>query len=95
LNVHAGRGNAPFGDQFLTLDGDDALEEASGPHRLRVSAGSFFQVNPPMGARIHEDAVAAAAAAPPGWALDLYGGVGATALRLAGTGRDVVLVETP
>jgi 23S rRNA (uracil1939-C5)-methyltransferase len=95
LNVHGAPGNAPFGSEFLPLDGAGEIEERSGDLRLRVSAGSFFQVNPAAGARLHDDVRRIAALAPPGPALDLYGGVGATALRLAADGRRVTLVEAP
>jgi 23S rRNA (uracil1939-C5)-methyltransferase len=95
MNVHEAPGNAPMGAEFVALDGADAIEEQSGPFRLRVSAGSFFQVNPVVGARIHDDVARLAALAPAGSALDLYGGVGTTALRLAAAGRRVTLVESP
>ena len=95
LNVHETPGNAPMGAEFVTLEGADAIEEQSGPFRLRVAAGSFFQVNPVMGARIHDDVARIASTAQAGPALDLYGGVGATALRLATAGRRVTLVESP
>ena len=94
-NVHGERGNAPFGPSFETVSGSDALTEASGPHRLRVSAGSFFQVNPEMADVVQHAVETAAATAAPGLALDLYGGVGPTAVRLAAAGRSVVLVEMP
>ena len=94
LNVHADRGNAPLGSAFVALLGSEHLEEAAGPFEVRVSAGSFFQVNPDVGNLIHDQVAAAARTAPPGGALDLYGGVGATALRLAADGRSVVLIES-
>src|SRR5690606_6897778 len=94
-NVHPAASNAPLGDTFVPIDGADALTEGSADAPLRVSAGSFFQVNPAVGARIHDAVAAAAAGAPPGPALDLYGGVGATAARLARAGRPVTLVESP
>jgi len=93
LNVHAERGNAPLGEEFFPLLGVPHLLENSGPFELRVSPGSFFQVNPEVGGQIHDRVAAAARTAPPGGALDLYGGVGCTALRLAADGRSVVLVE--
>lgn len=95
LNVHPAAGNAPFGEAFLPLTGDDHLIEASGGHALRVGAGAFFQVNPAVGAAILNRVTAQAATLPPGPALDLYGGVGATSVRLAAAGRGVVLVEAP
>lgn len=94
-NVHPAASNAPLGDTFVPIDGADALTEGTADAPLRVSAGSFFQVNPAVGARIHDAVAAAAAGAPPGPALDLYGGVGATAARLARAGRPVTLVESP
>ncbi len=95
LNVHPDRGNAPFGARFVPLGGVTALDEASGAWPLKVSAGSFFQVNPAVAATLHDAVRAAAATAPHGPALDLYGGVGATSVRLAADGRQVTLVEAP
>jgi len=95
LNLHPDANNAPFGPRFQPLDGRADLDEASGPHTLRVSAGSFFQVNPAVGAAMADGIAALAADARPGRALDLYGGVGATAIRLAAAGRPVTLVEAP
>ncbi len=95
VNLHEGPGNAPFGSRFIPLAGNPFLTEASGPFRVRVSAGSFFQVNPTMGSLLHDAVARAARTAPPGPAADLYGGVGCTALRLAADGRPVTLVESP
>ncbi len=95
LNVHPDKGNAPFGSRFVPLGGLTALDEQSGTWPLKVSAGSFFQVNPVVAAMLHEAVRAAAATAPPGPALDLYGGVGATSIRLEADGRTVTLVEAP
>lgn len=94
LNVQDAPGNAPFGARFSTLAGTPHLTERSGPFTLRVSAGSFFQVNPAMGETLHDTVAAAARSAPAGRALDLYGGVGCTTLRLARDGRAVTLVES-
>lgn len=95
LNEHPEASNAPFGPRFQPLDGRADLDEGSGPHTLRVSAGAFFQVNPAVGAAMVDRIAAHAADARPGRALDLYGGVGATAIRLAAAGRPVTLVEAP
>lgn len=94
INVHDAPGNAPFGVRFASIAGAAFLTEQSGPHALRVSAGSFFQVNPAMAVRLHDAVAAAARTAGAGPAVDLYGGVGCTALRLAADGRTVTLVES-
>lgn len=95
LNEHPEVSNAPFGPRFQPLEGRADLDETSGPHLLRVSAGAFFQVNPAVGAAMADRIAAHAADARPGRALDLFGGVGATAIRLAAAGRPVTLVEAP
>jgi 23S rRNA (uracil-5-)-methyltransferase RumA len=94
-NLHVEPTNAPFGPTFQPLLGRPHIEEPSGEFTLRVSAGSFFQVNPAVGAAIHDRVRSLARSAPPGPALDLYGGVGAMAVRLAADGRSVTLVEAP
>ncbi len=52
-------------------------------------------MNPAVGAAMADRIAALAADARPGRALDLFGGVGATAIRLAAAGRPVTLVEAP
>ena len=56
-------------------------------------AAAFEQVNPAMGDRIREVAVAALAAAPGETIWDLYAGVGETTALLVNAGADVVSVE--
>jgi 23S rRNA (uracil-5-)-methyltransferase RumA len=94
-NVHGDPGNAPYGPSFEVVRGVGEIEEASGAFRLVVSAGSFFQVNPPAASALADAVEREALLGPPGWALDVYGGVGATALRLARSRDRVVLVESP
>jgi 23S rRNA (uracil1939-C5)-methyltransferase len=68
----------------------NALEYQAGPHRLRVSRGTFFQVN-----RFLLDALAAEVTGPyaGGTVLDLYAGAGLFTLPLNERFKSVVAVE--
>ncbi|MCL2605483.1 MAG: 23S rRNA (uracil(1939)-C(5))-methyltransferase RlmD [Defluviitaleaceae bacterium] len=46
VNPHTARGNAVLGERFRMLSGSGYIEEKIGEVRYRISAPSFFQVNP-------------------------------------------------
>jgi 23S rRNA (uracil1939-C5)-methyltransferase len=83
--------NAILGRRQRLLAGTDEIEETIDGIRYRVSAGSFFQVNVEMVARIFDllkDFVR-----PPGDIVDLYCGAGTFALFFAKFGCSVYGVE--
>lgn len=61
---------------------------------LRVSPGSFFQVNLELNARIRADLAERVAALAPARLLDLYGGVGNLSATPAARGTPVTLIES-
>lgn len=80
----------------LLLSGKRTLEEELCGLKLRVSAESFFQVNPYVAERMYNRIVELADLAPGENALDLYCGVGGISLLLAKQCRRVVgIEETP
>jgi 23S rRNA (uracil1939-C5)-methyltransferase len=83
--------NAILGRRHRLLAGDAEIEEEIGGVRYRVSAGSFFQVNVAMVAKIFE--YLAPRLAPPRRIVDLYCGVGTFALFFAKHGWSVDGVE--
>jgi len=46
INPHTARSNAVLGERFRVLSGNGYIEEKIGEVRYRISAPSFFQVNP-------------------------------------------------
>jgi len=83
--------NAIIGRHHRLLAGDAEIEEEIGGVRYRVSAGSFFQVNVAVVAKIFEYLVARLT--PPRRIVDLYCGVGTFSLFFAKHGWSVVGVE--
>jgi 23S rRNA (uracil1939-C5)-methyltransferase len=73
------------------LAGSPEIDETIGGVRYRVSAGSFFQVNAEIVARIFE--FLSARLRTPGALVDLYCGVGTFALYFAKRGWRVVGIE--
>jgi tRNA/tmRNA/rRNA uracil-C5-methylase (TrmA/RlmC/RlmD family) len=65
-----------------------------GGRTLRASAGAFFQANRHLLEPLHAAVSAEAAGAPPGDALDAFGGAGLLAGALLAGGRRVVSVES-
>ena len=83
--------------ESVLLAGKDVLTDNLANHKLRASATSFFQVNPPVAERMYFRISELANVGPQETALDLYCGVGGIALSLATTGakRVVGIEETP
>jgi 23S rRNA (uracil1939-C5)-methyltransferase len=81
------------GGENVVLSGKRYLEESIAGLSLRVSAESFFQVNPLVAERMYNRIVELADLAPHENALDLYCGVGGITLLLAAHSRRVVGIE--
>jgi SAM-dependent methyltransferases related to tRNA (uracil-5-)-methyltransferase len=74
------------------LAGTGHIEEILDSFRLRIPGGSFFQANPPLAAQIFKE-IARRCGTGSDTILELYAGVGALTLFLAGSGRRVTAVE--
>ncbi len=83
--------NAILGRRHRLLAGDAEIEEAIGGVHYRVSAGSFFQVNVAMVAKIFD--YLAPRLTPPRRIVDLYCGVGTFSLFFAKHGWNVNGIE--
>ncbi len=77
----------------VSLVGSTHLHEEVGGKRLRVSAGSFFQVNTEQAQALLRLVQQYAAVQPADLVLDAYGGVGTFGLSLAAHARAAIIVE--
>jgi len=87
----SGRRRGP-GGRTRILDGRGHVFRSLGPFRYRIPAGSFFQANAPMAAILFGEVLRRCGTAP-GGILELYCGVGALSLFLAGSGSPVLALE--
>lgn len=78
----------------ISLIGRTHLHEEVGGKRLRVSAGSFFQVNTEQAQHLLRLVQEFAGVQPDDTVLDAYGGVGTFALHLAERARQAIIVES-
>ena len=84
-------GRRVIGDAPRVIAGRAHIEEAIGATRYRIYPGAFFQVDPASAVGLHKlvkDGLGGARRV-----LDLYAGVGAYALMLAGSVEKVVAIE--
>lgn len=88
-NVNASEGKATFGRETLKMLGLPDLLEQIGEVRLRLTPTAFFQVNPPQAARIYSLVRQWAELRREQSALDLFCGIGGTALHLGIDGGQV------
>jgi 23S rRNA (uracil1939-C5)-methyltransferase len=93
-NVNPTTGNVIFGDQELTLAGEDRIEEEIEGARVLLSSRAFFQVNRGVAALAYRSIRAAAERLGAGISVvDAYAGVGGIALALAPLAREVAAIE--
>lgn len=93
-NVNSEKTNVILGREFRTLSGRNHLYETVKGLRYRISAESFFQVNPHQLPALSDAVLAAAALTGHETVVDLFCGVGALTLELARRARWTVGIET-
>ena len=93
LNVNPARTNVILGPQTRVLYGDDFIEDRVGPLTYRISARSFYQVNPVQTAVLYQTALEYAALTGRENVWDLYCGTGTISLFLAQHARHVTGIE--
>ncbi|HEY9757522.1 MAG TPA: 23S rRNA (uracil(1939)-C(5))-methyltransferase RlmD [Oculatellaceae cyanobacterium] len=105
VNFNSAEGNKILGDEFLSIGGEEYIEEIlssnreNAPQRLssgvryRLSPGSFFQINSEQAAKLFDAVRDAIGDAHPKLLVDAYAGVGAMALWLADLAEKVIAVE--
>ncbi|NLG83868.1 MAG: 23S rRNA (uracil(1939)-C(5))-methyltransferase RlmD [Firmicutes bacterium] len=92
-NINLLRTNVVLGRETRILWGKEAIVDEVGGVRFRVSAVSFFQVNPLQTEVLYERALAYAGLTGKEMVLDVYCGVGSLTLFLARQARRVYGVE--
>ncbi|MBM3381559.1 MAG: 23S rRNA (uracil(1939)-C(5))-methyltransferase RlmD [Betaproteobacteria bacterium] len=79
--------------QTTLLAGEDCLRDSLANLQIRISATSFFQINPAVAERAYFRMLEWLSPKPHEHALDLYCGVGSLALMLAKAGCNVTAIE--
>lgn len=92
-NVNTSRGNAVLGKENRVLWGEDGIIDRLDSLEFKISATSFFQVNPAQTAKLYAKAVEYAGLTGKETALDAYCGVGTLTLFLARHAKEVYGVE--
>lgn len=93
LNINTRRTNVILGEETRVLGGGATIEDRLGDFVFRVSARSFFQVNPAQALVLYRQAVAYAGLTGEETVLDAYSGTGTIALFLAHGAAKVTGIE--
>ncbi len=93
VNVNKKSTNVVLGDKFFTIWGKDHLEDILCGKRLRLSAGSFYQVNHDAAELLYNTAAEMAELRGDEHLLDLYCGAGSIGLSMIDRVADVTGVE--
>ena len=93
LNINRENTNVVLGDKFVTLWGKDHIEDTLCGKKLRLSAGSFYQVNHDAAELLYNTAADMAGLTGTEHLLDLYCGAGSIGLSMADRVADVTGIE--
>ena len=93
VNINRANTNVVLGDKFRVLWGKDCLEDVLCGKRLRLSAGSFYQVNHDAAELLYNTAAEMAELRGDEHLLDLYCGAGSIGLSMADRVADVTGIE--
>ncbi len=93
LNINDKDTNVILGDKTIVLDGPGYIEDYIGNLKFRISAQSFFQVNPVQVEKLYGKAVEFAGLTGCETVWDLYCGIGTITLSLAEKAKMVYGVE--
>ena len=94
LNVNSCPGPYVLGDKESIAYGKGYIEDILCGRRFRISAKSFYQVNPVQTERIYQRAVEYAALNGRQTVVDAYCGIGTIALTAAGASKEMIGVES-
>lgn len=85
--------NVILGDHFLLLEGQDFIDELLCGLKFKLSAPSFFQINPYQAQNLYQKAIELASIDKSMTVLDAYCGIGTLSLLLAKNAKEVIGVE--
>ncbi len=92
-NINNKNTNVIFGDQTITLWGEDVIYDELDGVRFAISARSFYQVNPKQTVELYRKAVDYAGLSGSETVIDAYCGIGTISLFLARYAKKVYGVE--
>ena len=93
LNVNRENTNVVLGEKFVTLWGKDYLEDTLCGKQLRLSAGSFYQVNHDAAELLYNTAADMAGLTGTEHLADLYCGAGSIGLSMSDRVADITGIE--
>lgn len=85
--------NVVLDQEFTTLCGESFIEEKLCGLTFKISAASFFQVNPLQAEKLYQQAIEYAGITSESKVLDAYCGIGTLALIMAQKAKEVVGIE--
>lgn len=92
-NINTSTGNVVLGEKNKVLYGEDGIIDRLGDLEFKISANSFFQVNPAQTDVLYKKALAYAGLTGRERVLDAYCGVGTLTLFLARQAKEVYGIE--
>ncbi len=92
-NTNSKKTNKILGDKTITLYGDDKIVDYIGDLKVKISAMSFFQVNPMQTEVLYEKTLEYADLSGDETVFDLYCGIGSISLFLARKAKKVYGIE--
>lgn len=93
LNINEKNTNVIMGRETITLAGSDTIEDTIGPLKFKISAQSFFQVNPQQTQVLYQKALDYAGLTGEETVFDIYCGIGTISLFLAHKAKQVYGIE--
>jgi len=93
INPHKVKNNVVMGNDFRILSGEGYIREQIGQIWYRLSAPSFFQINPVQTAVLYDIAVGMANLTGNQVVMDAHVGVGGVALAAAGRAKQVIGID--
>lgn len=93
-NANTSQGNAILSDKYTLLEGIEFIEESLLGLTFKISAASFFQVNPAQAEQLYTKAIEYASLTGNETVLDAYCGVGTLSLLAAKKAKKVIGVES-
>ncbi|MBS4213597.1 23S rRNA (uracil(1939)-C(5))-methyltransferase RlmD [Neobacillus rhizophilus] len=88
-NINGEKTSLIFGEETLSLAGEDFIQETLGDLQFELSARTFFQLNPTQTVRLYDEVKKAAALSGKEKVVDAYCGVGTIGLWLADQAAEV------